>query len=122
MKTNDLILKKTPLWKRTNDLEGHKPKFNLECKICGTPMALRHSTIVRNETDEEKRGFEFNYMCYKCPACAWFIRFDVRDDKEYLFKVLDEYRGGNKMLVPTVDDWSDDSDEIKQRLKDLGYW
>ena len=103
-------------------MEGHKPKFDVTCKFCGTPMALRHSTIVIDDKDEDKKDFEFNYMCYKCPMCAWCIRFDVRGDKDYLKKVVDEYRGGERMLIPTVDDWSDDSDEIKKRLESLGYW
>ena len=116
------MLKRTPYWKRTNDVYGHRPKFDIDCKHCGTAMILRHSTVSRGSDDPEKRKdgeFELNYACYKCPICAWFIRFDVRDDVEYMKKVLDLRQGIDKLI--TLEDW-DETEEIKRRLENLGYW
>lgn len=117
---NDIRLQKTPKWKRTNTAVGHEPKFNIDCKMCGMPMALRHSTIAL-DIDDGERNLNQNQMCYKCPACAWFIRFFPVDDNDYCKKVI-EWRDGSKSFVPTVDDWSNESDKIKQKLIDLGYW
>ena len=72
-----------------------------------------------DDPEKEDIDYEFNYMCYKCPLCAWFIRFDVRDDKDYLKWVLGE-RGGEEKLI-TLEDW-DETEEIKERLESLGYW
>ncbi len=110
-------LKATPRWDRTEDIQGHTPKFNIRCFHCDIPMALRHSVLpdpaTNSALDEDN---DANLMSYKCPRCAWFIRFNVIDKKRYLKKVIKEYRGGYRKFVPTCDDWSDESEEIKKQL------
>lgn len=109
----------TPMWRRTNDIMGHEPLFDLVCYHCGSPMFLRHSTTsVLDEDDEDEKRLEMNCMCYKCPTCAWFVRFDVRDKTKYINEILDK-RQGQVKLIP-LDDWMEDT-EIKRQLESLGY-
>ena len=143
--------KMSPLWERTNDAYGHKPKFAVTCFRCGEEMPLRHSVVDLPEDNEG--GLSINQMSYKCKFCAWFITFRVKDDADYLRKVLKEYRSRNvtcpvcegkgnfetgkvdvnhvvselnkvlavKQLVP-VEDWKSDDDEIAKQLEALGYY
>jgi len=87
------------------------------------PMTLRHSVIDdpkgRRILDEDN---DVNIMSYKCPRCAWFIRFNVIDKKRYLKKVIKKYRNGYRKFIPTCDDWSDESPEIRRQLAVYGYW
>jgi len=61
-----------------------------------------------------------NVMAYKCPTCAWFIRFYVSGSKEYLKGIMDKFRCGEDFFVPVED--FENHEIIKQRLSDLGYW
>jgi hypothetical protein len=131
-------------WDRTNDVQGHKPKWNIECVHCKytvdnpwmalkyiwyyffnkqrlkpMPMALRHSTLTG---DKDSEGRDANIMCYKCPRCAWFITFYVMDDSSYLSEIRDKYREGYRKFIPSIDDWSDESEEIARQLEALGYF
>lgn len=116
-------LKATPRWERTEDIQGHAPKFNIRCFRCDMPMALRHSVIadpkISLAADEDN---DLNVMSYKCPRCAWFIRFNVIDKKRYLKKVIKKYRDGYRKFIPTCDDWSKEQEEIGKQLEALGYW
>ena len=125
-KSNGREIKRSKAWKRTYNIEGHEPKFKIRCFRCkmedglDMPMALRHSKIT--VAGEASRTVGMNTMSYKCPACDWFISFMVMDDMEYMKDILENKRGGNKFLVPTVDDWSEESDLIKEKLEALGYF
>lgn len=118
-----LGLKVTPRWDRTENAQAHTPKFNIRCFHCDMPMALRHSVItapaVKTVSGDAK---DVNIMSYKCPRCAWFIRFSIVDSRRYLKKVIKEYRKGYRKFIPTCDDWSNESKEIKKQLSALGYW
>ena len=116
-------LKATPRWDRTEDIQGHVPKFNIRCFHCNMPMTLRHSVIAISTADTAlDEDNDANIMSYKCPRCAWFIKFNVIDKKRYLKKVIKKYRKGYRKFIPTCDDWSDESKEIKKQLSALGYW
>lgn|GEM_PF-3438856 len=116
-------LAKTPMWEQTEDAQGHRPSFNVRCHFCDCPMALRHSVIfVGRNDDNEANARNINQMSYKCPKCAWFVRFMVIDDTKYLRKVKNKYRFGLMPFLPTVDDWSEENEEIGRQLKALGYW
>jgi len=116
-------LARTPMWERTNDAQGHKPAFNIRCHFCDCPMALRHSVIfVGQNDDNEGKERNINQMSYKCPKCAWFVRFMVVDDAKYLRKVKNQYRFGLMPFLPTIDDWSEENEEIGRQLEALGYW
>jgi hypothetical protein len=60
--------------------------------------------------------YDLNIMSYKCPTCAWFLRFHVAWDREYLVKILDK-REGYRKLVP---DW--ENEEVGKQLEAMGYW
>jgi hypothetical protein len=127
-KYDDAIkLPRSPAWERTNDVQGHKPKFEIRCFRCEQngihmPMAIRHSQIFLDGRSDEEEGKEINQMAYKCPRCAWFIRFYVVDDLEYLQKVKKEYRKGSHKFIPSCDNWSEEFELIGKKLKSLGYW
>ena len=112
-----MIPKKTMAWEFTDDAVGHLPKFEIKCKICDTPMFMRHSIVGLDNALSEA----VNLIAYKCPACDWFIRFEVNRPKEEIEKIL-EHRGGKQKLIPT-DMWVKQSDAeiIEQKLRDLGY-
>jgi len=98
-------------WKATNNIYGHEPKFDITCGMCGhDEMVLRHSTIAEDR----------NVMAYKCPICAWFIKFHVFWDKKYLKRIADMYRDEHGFFVPVAD--FKKHEIIKQRLADLGYF
>jgi len=105
-------------WKATNDIYGHKPKFDITCPFCGEDMYLRHSTIAEDR----------NVMAYKCPTCAWFIKFHVMWDKRYLSRIGNTFRNGLSTNDPSdekgffvpIEDFKK-NELIKQRLADLGY-
>ena len=122
-KKRELKLKRTPRWERTNDVQGHKPKFNIRCAFCDMPMVLRHSIIyTKDKAKNEDETLQHNQMSYKCPRCAWFIQFMVIDDNKYLKKVVKKYRNGYIRLLPSNDEWSDEDELIKKQLAALGYW
>ena len=116
-------------WTPTGDELGHLPKFDIRCRTrklnpetgnvedCDTPMFMRHSTVgIRDDFD-----VGINIICYKCPACDWFITFEVRRPKEEIKGILD-MRSGKKKLIPK-DMWltHDEEELIRQKLEVLGY-
>ena len=103
-------LKITPRWDRTDDIQGHTPKFNIRCVHCDMPMTLRHSVIAEAVTNPMfSDNNDANVMSYKCPRCAWFTRFHVVDKRRYLRKIIKKYRKGYRKFMPTCDDWSNES-------------
>jgi hypothetical protein len=108
---------KVKMWEQTHDESGHKPSFAVKCFHCGEELVLRHSTIHYHQ--DENHAVGLNQMCYKCPKCAWFVRFNVIDDKEYLEEVH-EIRG-KRGKVPSKDEWSE-NEEIARQLEGLGYF
>ena len=116
-------LKQTPRWERTDDIQGHKPKFKIHCFHCQMPMGLRHSVITNpNEPSPTDNDTIENIMSYKCARCAWFIRFSVLDTKRYLKKIVNKYRRGFRKYIPKWDDDSEESALIRKQLAALGYW
>ena len=104
-------------WSETDNIYGHKPKFEMKCAFCKSTMRLRHSTILPDNSA--------NCMAYKCPSekgemCGWFIRFFITSNEKYLMKIRDKYRKGENFFVPVEDFRNDDA--IKERLESLGYW
>jgi len=89
-------------------------------KLETMPMALRHSIVTVDEENHD-RPIEINQMSYKCPRCAWFVRFYVIDDVEYLKQVF-EWRDKKQKFIPSVDNWSEEHAEIGRQLQAMGYW
>ncbi len=109
---------KVKLWSRTDDEIGHVPEFEVKCFHCGDKLTLRHSTIHYHP--EESHATGLNQACYKCPTCAWFVRFNVIDDREYLEKVH-EIRG-RRGKIPSKSEWSEENEDIARQLEALGYF
>ena len=137
-------------WERTYDIQGHKPKFDVLCVRCKvsldkeTKMQVRHSVLrlsknaqmeiyLKEHPDEElptldKEEFDpetnRNLMAYKCPHCAWFIRFYIPDTREYLQEVFKKRQYSLKFIpLWETDEMSDDElKEVERQLKSLGYW
>lgn len=140
----------SPGWKRTNDIQGHKPTFDPMCVRCkvsldkDTKMQVRHSVLrlsvnaqkeiyykefpPKKPWEPEKEEFDpeinINTMSYKCPHCAWFIRFHVKDEREYLQEIYKKRQYSTK-FVPLweTDELSDEElKEVERQLQALGYW
>ena len=152
-------------WERTNDILGHKPKFDMMCVRCkvsmgmDTKMQIRHAGLkisanaqmemyykeyppmyhsgypsilfykTVNQPWEPKKEtsdpeINISLFAYKCPHCAWFIRFQVPDDLGYLQEIYKK-RNYSLKLVPIWEE--DDIDEEEQKkigeqLVAMGYW
>jgi len=110
-------------WEETGDILGHRPKFDIDCRICTTKMVVRHSGILYEECMPIfGKGMGVNMMTYKCPKCANVIRFKLPWDMEYLRKIKDGFRGGNTWYTPTKEEWTEESMEIARQLTALGYF
>lgn len=140
----------TPGWERTNDIQGHKPKFEVICVRCKasldttTKMQIRHSVLrlspnAQKEVlfkdhppeepwEPEKEEFDpdinLNIMSYKCPFCAWFIRFYVQDAREYIQELFRKRQYSIKFIpLWETDDMSEEElKSLERQLKALGYW
>lgn len=61
-----------------------------------------------------------NVVEFKCPRCSWVKRFYVDDSVDYLYDMLD-VRGGISQFTPPIEEWKEESKEIAERLRILGY-
>lgn len=107
------------MWERTEDAQGHRPKFAIWCRFCDTDMVIRFSAIF--PWPNHLHGFfeAGNQLAYKCPKCGNHVRFNVNDDKDYCQKIY-ELRGG-KQHYHSLEEW-EDNELIKKQLEGLGYW
>ena len=148
--TESKTTKLTPGWERTNDIQGHKPKFDIICGRCvrsldkHTKMQIRHS-VLKLSDDAQKEIYykecppeepwepnreafdtevDLNVMAYKCPHCAWFIRFYVQDDMEYIQEVFKKRNYRPKFIPLWETDVIDEEEQKKigQQLESMGYW
>jgi len=137
-------------WERTNDILGHKPKFDVICVRCKeslgreTKMQVRHTGLKISKNaqaemyykehppeepwapnkEESDPELNLHLFGYKCPYCAWFIRFQVPDTREYLQEIYKK-RNYNIKLVPLweTDDMSEEElKSIERQMVALGYW
>ena len=137
-------------WERTNDIRGHKPKFEMVCARCKasldkkTIMQVRHSGLklsrnamveMYNKEHPPKEPWKpipeefdpeinMNGIAYKCPYCAWFIRFQIPDTREYLQEIYKK-RDYSVKFIPV---WEtdvieeDEQKKIGEQLENMGYW
>ena len=112
--------KGTKKWIRTRDLYCHLPAFKIDCRHCNAKMFLRFSQILSEKYMTLAIKDAVNVVEYKCPRCSWVKRFYVDDEPQYLFDMLD-VRGGITQFTPPIEEWKEESAEIKQRLEMLGY-
>jgi len=149
-KNQDEATKLTPAWERTNDIQGHKPKFNVICGRCKqslgteTKMQIRHSVLrlsvnaqkeimfkehpPKEPWEPDKETFDpeinLNIMSYKCPHCAWFIRFYVQDSREYIQELFKKRQYSIKYIpLWETDEMSEEElKEVERQLVAYGYW
>jgi len=149
-KTESKTTKLTPGWERTNDMQGHKPKFDVICGRCvqsldkHTKMQIRHSVLSLSEDAQKEIYYKeyppeepwepkkevsdadvyLNVMAYKCPHCAWFIKFYVQDDMEYIQEVFKKrtYRLKFIPLWETDEMSEEELKSIERQMVALGYW
>ena len=137
-------------WERTNDILGHRPTFDVICVRCETSLGRKTKMQVRHtglkiskaaqmemyfkehppeepwEIKKEPFDHEVNLhlINYKCPHCAWFIRFQVPDTREYLQEIYKK-RQYNLKFVPLweTDEMSEEElKSIERQMVALGYW
>ena len=108
-------------WRRTNDIIGHEPLFDVKCRFCGSKMVLRYSHIIMKDVWSWATSKPSNSLGFKCPKCAWYVRFYVEDEPKYLKKILD-LRNGANLFYPRYKEWADEDKEIARQLQALGYW
>jgi len=117
---------------------GHKPKFQIKCVMCGTPMRLRYSQVFRPSdvfqaledpsrkmglTAEErveilqKNGWAED-RAYKCPNCQWWTIFGIPLAWEELLELRKVRK--RSIYVP-VEEWAEDH-PIRKKLAAMGYW
>ena len=137
-------------WERTNDILGHKPKFDMLCVRCkvsfgkDTKMQVRHSGLrisqnamveMYNKEHPPDKPWEplpesfdpeinVHAMAYKCPYCAWFIRFQIPDTREYLQEIYKKRNYSQKFIPVWETDVIDEEEQkkIEQQLESMGYW
>jgi len=76
---------------------------------------LRLTAIPNDVGDPSSNTIE-----YKCTLCGNVVIFDIMDDKDYLQFILDK-RNNVPLYYPPTSEWADESEEIKNKLKSLGY-
>jgi len=84
-------------------------------------MVVRHTGIFLHKfVPVWGAGIGINMISYKCSQCAHVIRFYVPDEMEYLKKIYD-MRGGT-WYIPSVEEWSEEDEEVGRQLQALGYF
>ena len=90
-------------------------------------MFLRYSQIITGEARRYGMGETTMENAYKCPDCGLVARFNIskivtkRDDEaEYIEEVLTR-RDGIGLYLPPIEEWKNESAEIRERLESLGY-
>ena len=108
-------------WKRTYDIYGHKPDFEVICRLCDAKTIFRLSEIFpeRSRTIAIEEGL--NHVAYKCPRCHLMYKFFVPDSTEYLMDIFKNKRDCVTLYLPPRKEWEAENKEIKERLKLLGY-
>ena len=137
-------------WKRTYDVLGHEPLFDMMCVRCkvslgkDTKMQVRHTGIKISQNamveiynkehppekpwkpipEEFDPEINMHAMAYKCPYCAWFIRFQIPDTREYLQEIYKKRNYSQKFIPVWETDVVDEDEQkkIEQQLINLGYW
>ena len=114
-------------WSRSWDIVGHKRNFKHKCSSCGhDKMIFRHSLMIPASAQQIPGKDVFfaedpcNIMVFKCEQCSLVDRFIVNDTAEYINEIL-KLRDGVTLYIPPREEWEAESEEIKQRLRDLGY-
>lgn len=110
------------MWVRAeNILIGHEPTFEITCRNCDEPMALRYTAVVMEKMIMRSGNEPANELAYKCPNCDLVERFIVPDKTDYMLSML-KARHGVDLYYPPVTVWASASDKIRRKLESLGYF
>jgi len=128
------ITQKTQMWEKTNDKVGLREAQPIFCPICAnrespikSKMVMRRSRIhvvgdVRlqmEEKGEEVRPYAVD-LAFKCPICDFYCVFGVPIEIDYAQHVIQMREGQYDFVLP--DETWNEEEEVKKRLKALGYW
>jgi len=142
-KTKERKMKKSkPMWQETNNVEGLRPLFKVQCKFCGRKesMFLRHSRMHIVKREQILKQFKLSKrlsirfikllgqivdvyafrISYKCPICDWLATFIRPVRPEYFNKIL-ELRKGEPLYYPPLKEWKSEDELIQEKLESLGY-
>lgn len=117
-------------WKRTNDIQGHAPNFEINCRFCKVPMILRYSQLISKKKGRPYAVTEVtDQQAWKCWKCGLWIQFNINheitghteeSELRYIKKIYN-LRGKNTFYLPTTKEWVDENKEIEKQLEALGY-
>jgi len=104
----------------TYDLLGIRNKHPIYCSFCGTEMIIRNTQL---DWSGEIENLNLHIdLRFKCPNCDWWITFGIPIPKHYFLYLwqLRKKHGVGRTYAP-IEEWKT-KNEIKERLKKLGYW
>lgn len=107
-------------WERTDDIEGHRPLFDIKCRFCNEDMFLRYTQVLFRTNKLRGADKDCNQMAYKCWGCGNVQRFNVDDKRNYLKEILLK-RKGITLYYPRKSTWAKINDFVKEKLESLGY-
>ena len=113
-------------WEMIDDVTAVRPSDDIYCPYCrlfygrDNRMMLRKSILGSSDELDNTNRVADQY--YKCPTCDLVIPFGIPISKEHYDKISEmrARKGIGKCYAP-VDMWQKD-EQIKKRLKDIGYW
>ena len=108
-------------WARSYDIYGHKPKFDIICQFCSSKLMLRYTQVIPDRSRLHCVAEGINSVAYKCPRCHVMYKFFIPDDTDYLKDIFMNKRDGIDLYLPPKDVWEKENEEIKERLRALGY-
>ena len=113
-------------WIWVEDVVGARPSEPIICPYCKliygehNEMVLRKSILSTSvELNNKNKVID---LYFKCPKCEHVIPFGIPVSREHFNKVaeLRRRRGIGRIYAP-VDEWLK-NEEIKKRLRELGYF
>jgi hypothetical protein len=107
----DLSNRKLPL-KELIARSEKRMRIKPVCPHCNTEMKFRASQVVEGNVSRDD-------IAYKCPNCFHTAHFGIPITGEEVRNEID-LRGSHQLLRPTAFKLDED-EEIKKRLRDLGY-
>ena len=122
------------LWEKTNDEIGLRNTEPIYCPMCANRRPAIESILVmrrsrlhpvpdvrmtRNQEGEIVRPYAFDIV-YKCPTCDFFCVFGVPTDNAYAQQIIEKRGNNTDFVLPTLA-W-EEQEQIRDKLKKLGYW
>ena len=84
-------------------------------------MMFRYTEIVPKRERTHLINEGINNIAYKCPRCHKMDKWYIFDDDDYLAEIIEKKRDGIGLYLPPKEVWAKENEEIRERLKLLGY-